>query len=184
MTEYLNNVKILKELNEKYLTDAQLISIKYERQQLNEYKQSLTRQNDLTQICAFTISKTTAIMATSKKLEIEIQSKRIKVISQFTSLLNRYDSEIGDKKNYLEELRAERFDLEENLKEIEEIINQQSVIYDEYMYKRRQVDVDRMEAIIKSHAARTIQRWWKNILQKRKKTKKKKKKKKKKRKIL
>lgn len=76
MTEYLENVKILKELNEKYLTDAQLISIKYERQQLNEYKQSLTRQNDLTQICAFTKSKTTAIMATNKKLENEILSKR------------------------------------------------------------------------------------------------------------
>lgn len=48
---------------------------------------------------------------------------RIKVISQFTSLLNRYDSEIGDKKNYLEKLNAERFDLEENLKEIE-VINE------------------------------------------------------------
>ncbi|XP_057341751.1 uncharacterized protein LOC130678513 [Microplitis mediator] len=190
MSEYLKNIKTLKEFNDKYINDAELISNKYERLQVNEYQQSLARQNDLNQICGFTKNKTDALMATNKKLEMDIYSKRIKVISQLTSLLHRYDTEIGDKKCHLEKLKAERCDLEENLKQTEEIINKQSIIYEEYMNERHKSDIDRLESFRKNRAAKKIQLWWRFILTvKKKKTKtkgqkKKKKKIKKRRRIL
>lgn len=87
MSEYLKNVKVLKEFNDKYINDTEFISNKYERMQVNEYKQSLARQNDLNQICGFTKNKTDALMATNKKLEMEIYSKRSFFIDIFISYL-------------------------------------------------------------------------------------------------
>lgn len=50
------------------------------------------------------------------------------------SLLHRYDTEIGDKKCHLEKLKAERCDLEENLKKTEVIIIKYIIYVLKYIY--------------------------------------------------
>lgn len=108
-----------------------------------------------------------------------------------TSLINRYDTEIGNKSINLQELTTELNNLTEKINEIDKEIQEQSVIFNSC--EKEQEDARLLELklkikeIKKPRAVKIIQRWWRKIylelkLKKLKKSKGKKSKKKRKKK--
>ncbi|XP_015113493.1 dynein regulatory complex protein 10 [Diachasma alloeum] len=184
-SNYLRNCQLVSRIGDKFLEDAVTIRLKFERMQLNEYKQSEDRKNDLREICGISRNKFQIFQFSLRKLEQEIFQKRSKMSAKFLSLLNRYDTEIGERKKTVSDLESVLNDLTKKIHQLEENMEEQSCLYDSCFNEQEESKLaeirSKLEVISRTIAAKKIQRWWRSILpslrtRKKKKSKKSKKK--------
>ncbi|XP_011314612.1 IQ domain-containing protein D-like [Fopius arisanus] len=186
---FIRNCQLVSRIDDKFSVDAVTIRLKFERMQLNEYKKSEDRQNDLKEICGVSRNRLQNYRLSLRKLEQETFQKRLKISGKFLSLLNRYDTEIGGRRKTLSDLESILNDLTKKIHQLQENMNEQSNLYNscfnEQEERRLAEIMAKLELITGVIAAKKIQRWWRSILpalKSRKKKKAKKSKKEKKRK--
>ncbi|KAK0087341.1 hypothetical protein PV325_001226 [Microctonus aethiopoides] len=122
-SQHIKNIELVEKIDKKFIKDSKGVSKKFERMQIDEYKQSEAKQNDLKPILNITQNKLQNLLMSNERLEKDIYSKRYKVTSQYLSLLNRYDTEIGERLEIITKLKAEFDALSEERRELEANFN-------------------------------------------------------------
>ncbi|XP_058807859.1 dynein regulatory complex protein 10 isoform X1 [Phymastichus coffea] len=121
--------------------------------------------------------------ANNKKIEHDIQMQKFKVESQLTSLIMKFDTEIGDRQETYDELMKEYVDLEQEKSQLTDAMNEQFIIYNSIITEREEKAFEEYREkymkFVNNRSARLIQRWWRAVRSKLKKKDKKKGKKKK-----
>ncbi|KAK0162077.1 hypothetical protein PV327_008442 [Microctonus hyperodae] len=128
-SQHIKNIELVEKIEKKFMRDSKGVSKKFEGMQIDEYKQSEARQNDLKEIHNITQNKLQNSLMTNERLEKDIYSKRYKVTSQYLSLLNRYDTEIGERLAIITNLKAEFDALSEKRRQLEANFNHKFSIY-------------------------------------------------------
>ncbi|XP_014208519.1 IQ domain-containing protein D-like [Copidosoma floridanum] len=110
--------------------------------------------------------------AQNRKSEADVQGKKFKVESQLLGIITKYDTEIADRQAAYEELEMELADLEKVKAPLMEEMDKQLVIYNGIIAEREEREFaelrEKLEKFVSNRYARIIQRWWRDILQKKK----------------
>lgn len=75
-SQHIKNIELVEKIEKKFIKDSKGVSKKFERMQIDEYKKSEARQNDLKPILNITQNKLQNLLMTNERLEKDIYSKR------------------------------------------------------------------------------------------------------------
>ncbi|KAF7989455.1 hypothetical protein HCN44_008129 [Aphidius gifuensis] len=164
------NLELIDKIIKKGYEDAEYLTNKLEMMQLTEYEQSESRQQDLQQICVISKNKLHYLHVHCQDVEKELLSKRFKVTSQLTSLINRFDTEIEKKNELLLDMKNQLNNIKNEIKKTDENIKLQLDIFDSCQVEHEETRLNniklKIKEIRKPRAAKIIINWWKNIHEK------------------
>ncbi|XP_043278875.1 dynein regulatory complex protein 10-like isoform X2 [Venturia canescens] len=183
---YRKDCETVESFDGKCIEDIKSTVELWEKKQISEIRYAELRRNDLNQYLAIVSNKLDNLHEANRRAEEEIRSKRFKVMSQLSSQIAKFDTEVGERYRILEELVAEFDANEETRKNLEEETKRQSdecdIFLAEIEEQRMAIILEKLEAFARNRAAKIIQRWWRPIYKRRKKRRREKKKKGKKKK--
>ncbi|XP_012280495.1 uncharacterized protein LOC105699781 [Orussus abietinus] len=204
VSQYKKDAMLVDRVNKQCEEGIKSGIIRSERRQIWALNASAMKQTELQQSVENAKNNLQLLRLTNLQIEKEIRAKRFKTESQLLALINKFDVEIKERQNILEELneeyekdRQEKMELEVRsprciviscriilgnfkpiLMQIE--MDKQLKIYNSFVKEREeailQIFTEKLEKFMRLRAAKIIQRWWREIYARLKASKKKKKK--------
>ncbi|XP_015510885.2 dynein regulatory complex protein 10-like [Neodiprion pinetum] len=162
----------VKRINRKCKEDVNYTIIRTERKMMIAYKASEMKQKEIREDVSNAEFHLKKIRTLNLALEKEARDKRFKIESQLLGIINKYDTEIGEKQKQME-LLIVQFETDKKKKEdLEAEIERQADLYDTFMKEKQDTEDaiinEKLAKLMMTRAVKTIQRWWHSMREKRK----------------